>query len=175
MKENHKKLKYCRVKYSLKSDNYVLLKNHPQLVRLCNDEETLEDLHKLSQEDLLLRWFNFHLSAAGHPNKIKNFSHDVTDSVKYTVLLHQLDKVKCSKAALDEPLLEKRAQMMIDSSKKLDVVSSITSNDVINGNSKSNTVFTAAIYNHRSGLDLQTEKEKQDDEVLQGKIFIKIR
>ena len=137
----------------------ISLKNHPQLIRLLNEGESLGDLLKLPQEELLLRWFNYHLTAAGHPDKITNFSKDINDSVKYTVLLHQLDKVKCSKAALDEPLVEKRAQMMLDQSKKLGVESYITPKDVLNGNSKLNTLFTAAIFNHCHGLDPPTEQE----------------
>ena len=140
----------------------ISLKNLPQLIRLLKEGETLEDLKKLSQENLLLRWFNFHLAAAGHPDKITNFSQDVTDSVKYTVLLHQLDKVKCSNAALDESLVEKRAEMMLNVSKKLNVESYITPNDVLNGNSRLNTLFTATIFNNCHGFDSPTEKEKQE-------------
>ena len=151
----------------------ISLKNLPQLIRLLKEGETLEDLKKLSQENLLLRWFNFHLAAAGHPDKITNFSQDVTDSVKYTVLLHQLDKVKCSNAALDESLLEKRAEMMLNVSKKLNVESYITPNDVLNGNSKLNTLFTAAIFKARHGLDPLSEKEKLEDEVLQSNKLLK--
>ena len=114
----------------------ISIKIYPQLIRLLNEGESLEDLIKLSQEDLLLRWFNYHLTAAGHPDKIRNFSKDVIDSVKYIVLLHQLDNKQCSEEALNEPLVEKRAQMMLDSSKKLGVESYITKNDVIKGKTK---------------------------------------
>lgn len=51
---------------------------HPPaaLAALLRDGETLEDLMKLSPEELLLRWANFHLENAGW-QKINNFSSDI--------------------------------------------------------------------------------------------------
>lgn len=48
----------------------------PALAALLRDGETLEDLMKLSPEELLLRWANFHLENAGW-HKINNFSSDI--------------------------------------------------------------------------------------------------
>ncbi len=140
----------------------ISLKNHPQLIRLLKDGETLGDLLKLPKEDLLLRWFNYHLTKAGHPDQITNFSGDIKDSVKYTVLLNQLNKSTCDKSPLDENDLTKRAEKMLNNSKKLGVESYITPKDVNNGNSKLNILFTAAIFNHCHGLDPATEQEAYD-------------
>lgn len=46
------------------------------LVALLRDGESLEDLMKLSPEELLLRWANYHLEEAG-AGKINNFSSDI--------------------------------------------------------------------------------------------------
>lgn len=46
------------------------------LVALLRDGESLEDLMKLSPEELLLRWANYHLEEAGC-SKINNFSSDI--------------------------------------------------------------------------------------------------
>jgi plastin-1 len=43
----------------------VDIKLHPELYRLCEDGETIEDLLKLTPDQILLRWFNYHLKAAG--------------------------------------------------------------------------------------------------------------
>jgi len=43
----------------------VDLKHNPFLVRLKKENEELEDLLKLSKEELLLRWFNYHLANSG--------------------------------------------------------------------------------------------------------------
>ena len=53
--------------------------------------EQLSDLLKLNPEELLLRWFNYHLKAAGYDKNISNFSNDIKDSEKYTILLN-IDK-----------------------------------------------------------------------------------
>lgn len=46
------------------------------LAALLREGETLEDLMKLSPEELLLRWANFHLENAGW-HKINNFSSEI--------------------------------------------------------------------------------------------------
>ena len=43
----------------------VDIKLHPELYRLCEEGETIEDLLKLTPDQILLRWFNYHLKAAG--------------------------------------------------------------------------------------------------------------
>jgi len=137
----------------------IQLKQHPELIRLLNPGEQLSDLLKLSPEQLLLRWFNYHLKAAGYDKKITNFSGDVKDSEKYTVLLHQLNKNLCDKSALDEPDKKKRAKKVIENSKKLGAESYITPDDIVAGNSKLNTLFVASIFNAYPGLDPATEEE----------------
>ena len=42
---------------------------------------------RLPPESILLRWFNFHLKAAGSARTVSNFSGDLMNSVCYTVLL----------------------------------------------------------------------------------------
>lgn len=41
------------------------LKNHPELYRLLDDGETLDEFLRLPPDQILLRWFNYHLKAAG--------------------------------------------------------------------------------------------------------------
>ena len=140
----------------------IQLKHHPELIRLLNPGEQLSDLLKLSPEQLLLRWFNYHLKQAGYDKPIKNFSGDVKDSEKYTILLNQLNKSLCDKSALNENDLKKRAKKVIDNSKKLGAESYITPDDIVAGNNKLNTLFVASIFNAYPGLDPPTEEEKYD-------------
>lgn len=58
-------------------DHYLSL---TALAALLKDGETLEDLMKLSPEELLLRWANYHLENAGW-QKINNFSSDIKVSL----------------------------------------------------------------------------------------------
>jgi len=140
----------------------IQLKHHPELIRLLNPGEQLSDLLKLSPEQLLLRWFNYHLKAAGYDKKINNFSGDVKDSEKYTILLHQLNGSLCDKSALQESDKKKRAKKVIENSKKLGAESYITPDDIVAGNSKLNTLFVASIFNAYPGLDPATDEEKYE-------------
>ena len=140
----------------------IQLKHHPELIRLLNPGEQLSDLLKLSPEQLLLRWFNYHLKQAGYEKRITNFSGDVKDSEKYTILLHQLNKNLCDKSALNESDLKKRAKKVIDNSKKLGAESYINPEDIVAGNNKLNTLFVASIFNAYPGLEPATEEEKYD-------------
>lgn len=54
------------------------MKDHPYLLRLKKNEEEIGDLLKLSPEDMLLRWFNYHLKKAGNDAGIKNFGADLS-------------------------------------------------------------------------------------------------
>ena len=140
----------------------IQLKHHPELIRLLNPGEQLSDLLKLSPEQLLLRWFNYHLKAAGYDKKITNFSGDVKDSEKYTILLHQLNSSLCDKSALEEPDKKKRAKKVIENSKKLGAQSYITPEDIVAGNSKLNTLFVVSIFNAYPGLEPATDEEKYE-------------
>ena len=140
----------------------IQLKHHPELIRLLNPGEQLSDLLKLSPEQLLLRWFNYHLTAAGYDKKITNFSSDVKDSEKYIILLNQLNNSLCDKSALSESDKKKRAKAVIENSKKLGAESYITPDDIVAGNSKLNTLFVASIFNAYPGLDPATEEEKYE-------------
>lgn len=56
------------------------------LAALLRDGETLEELMKLSPEELLLRWANFHLENSGW-QKINNFSADIKVTGQGTIKL----------------------------------------------------------------------------------------
>uniref|UniRef100_A0A2K5QGF6 Plastin-3 n=1 Tax=Cebus imitator TaxID=2715852 RepID=A0A2K5QGF6_CEBIM len=67
----------------------IELSRNEALAALLRDGETLEELMKLSPEELLLRWANFHLENSGW-QKINNFSADIKDSKAYFHLLNQI-------------------------------------------------------------------------------------
>lgn len=55
----------------------ITLKDNPYLARLLEPDETLEHFKNQPPEDILLRWFNFHLKNANHDRRVHNFSEDV--------------------------------------------------------------------------------------------------
>lgn len=139
----------------------VSIKTHPQIIKLLNEGESLTDLLKLPPEDILKRWFNYHLTKAGHDKKLNNFSNDLKDSEKYTILLNQLDSKRCDKSALDESDLAKRAEKVIANAKKLGAESYVTPEDIKTGNEKLNLLFVAEIFNNFHGLDDLTKEEAE--------------
>jgi hypothetical protein len=59
--------KYYKIKViKLEAVGHINLKNNPYIIRLKKENEEISDLLKLKPEELLLRWFNYHLKNAGH-------------------------------------------------------------------------------------------------------------
>ncbi|CAE7207494.1 unnamed protein product [Rhizoctonia solani] len=128
------------------------LKNHPELYRLLEEGETVEDLLKLPPDQLLLRWFNYHLKAAGHKRRVNNFSRDVADGENYTILLNQLKPNECSRAPLQERDFLKRAEMVLQNADKIGCRKYLSAQAMVAGNPKLNLAFTAHLFNTHPGL-----------------------
>ena len=62
------------------------IKHHPELYRLLEDDETLEQFLRLPPEQILLRWFNYHLKQAGWERRVANFSKDVSDGENLSLI-----------------------------------------------------------------------------------------
>lgn len=139
--------------------NSINLKNFPELVRLLEDGETLQDLLKLPADELLLRWMNYHLKNSGSPKRVKNWGGDVKDSEAYTIVLNQIDPNVCDKAALTKSDPLARASDVIRNAKNLGVKNFIKPNDIASGNQKLNLIFAASIFNTNPGLTPLTQEE----------------
>lgn len=140
------------------------IKQHPELYRLLEDDETLEDFLKLPPDQILLRWFNYHLKAAGWERRVKNFSKDVSDGENYTVLLNQLKPESCSRAPLQERDLIRRAEMVLDNAEKINCRKYLTPTALVAGNPKLNLAFVAHLFNTHPGLEPLTEEEAPEIE-----------
>ena len=55
----------------------INLKHNPFLIRLKREDEELSDLLKLPPDELLLRWFNYHLANSNYGKQVGNFSADL--------------------------------------------------------------------------------------------------
>jgi len=77
---------------------------------------------KLGAEQILLRWFNYHLKAAGSNRRVNNFTSDIKDSECYTLLLNQIaPKSKgVNTNALNEQNQLRRAEMVLENADKID-------------------------------------------------------
>ncbi|KAF4552441.1 Fimbrin-like protein [Elsinoe fawcettii] len=140
------------------------IKLHPELYRLLEEDETLEQFLRLPPEQILLRWFNYHLKNAKWNRTVNNFSTDVKDGENYTVLLNQLKPEICSRAPLQTRDLHQRAEQVLDNADKLDCRKFLTPTSLVAGNPKLNLAFVANLFNNHPGLDPITEEEKADIE-----------
>ncbi|KAL2824689.1 calponin homology domain-containing protein [Aspergillus cavernicola] len=140
------------------------IKLHPELYRLLEEDETLEQFLRLPPEQILLRWFNYHLKNAQWPRRVTNFSTDVKDGENYTVLLSQLAPDVCSRQPLQTRDLLQRAEEVLTNADKLNCRKFLTPTSLVSGNPKLNLAFVANLFNTIPGLDPITEEEKLEVE-----------
>ena len=133
--------------------NNVDIKIHPELYRLCEDGETIDDLLRLTPDQILLRWFNYHLKAAGWHRTVRNFSKDVSDGENYTVLLNQLKPDECSRAPLQTKDLRQRAEEVLKNAERIGCRKYLTPAALVAGNPRLNLAFVANLFNTWPGLE----------------------
>jgi len=68
----------------------INLRDQPGLAALLEEDETLEDLMKLSPEQILVRWVNYQLRQSNCDRQITNLTNDIKDSVVYSHLINQI-------------------------------------------------------------------------------------
>ncbi|ULT97762.1 hypothetical protein L3Y34_005533 [Caenorhabditis briggsae] len=129
--------------------NQIDLQHCPGLFRLLRDGETLDDLRRLSPEEILIRWVNYHLERAGTSRRLHNFQSDIVDSEIYTYLLNQIAPhgSGVTMAPLNVQGNVPRAGAMLDEAEKLECREFVTANDVAAGNYKLNLAFVANLFN----------------------------
>ncbi|KAI3404954.1 SAC6 [Candida oxycetoniae] len=137
----------------------VDIKYHPELYRLLEDDETLEQFLRLPPEQILLRWFNYHLKNAGSNRRVSNFGKDVCDGENYTVLLNQLKPELCDLSPLKTKDLLTRAEQVLDNSDKIGCRKYLTPKSLCSGNPKLNLAFVANLFNTHPGLQPIEEHE----------------
>ncbi|KAL5604288.1 hypothetical protein BROUX41_002261 [Berkeleyomyces rouxiae] len=141
------------------------IKLHPELYRLLEDDETLEQFLRLSPEQILLRWFNYQLKAAGWQRKVTNFSTDVKDGENYTVLLAQIGAdYGCDRSPLQTRDTLQRAEQVLQNADRLGCRKFLTPKSLVAGNPKLNLAFVANLFNTHPCLDPITEEEKLEVE-----------
>ncbi|GBE87635.1 Fimbrin [Sparassis crispa] len=140
----------------------VDIKLHPELYRLCEDGETIDDLLRLTPDQILLRWFNYHLKQAGWNRRVNNFSRDVSDAENYTVLLNQLKPDLCSRAPLQTRDVRARAEQVLHNADAIGCRKYLTVGSLVAGNPRLNLAFVANLFNNYPGLEPLDEQEAKD-------------
>jgi hypothetical protein len=151
----------------------INLKAHPELYRLLEPGETIEDLLKLPPDQILIRWVNYHLRAAGHPRRINNFAGDIKDSEAYTILLKQIapKNLGVDTTALSESDMTKRADKMLQQADKMGCRKFVRPTDVVAGNPKLNLAYVANLFNHFPALEPVEEVVEVIEETREEKTF----
>ncbi|NWQ76437.1 PLSI protein, partial [Columbina picui] len=153
----------------------IELSRNEALIALLNEGEELDQLMKLSPEELLLRWVNYHLTNAGW-QKISNFSQDIKDSRAY---YHLLNQIAPKGDNLDELPIQidfsgfhdkndlRRAEYMLQQADKLGCRQFVTPTDVVAGNPKLNLAFVANLFNTYPALH-KPDNSSYDLNLLEG-------
>jgi len=117
----------------------------------------VEELLTLPPDEILLRWFNHHLLAAGSKRKVHNFGDDIKDGENYTILLHQLAPVECPLTPLETADLNLRAEQILHNAGRIGVRRYLNAHALVTGNPRLNLAFVANLFNIVPGL---TPREK---------------
>ncbi|KFQ19356.1 Plastin-1, partial [Mesitornis unicolor] len=153
----------------------IEISRNEALIALLNDGEELDQLMKLSPEELLLRWVNYHLANAGW-QKISNFSQDIKDSRAYYHLLNQIAPkgddpdelpIKIDFSAFHDKNDLRRAECMLQQADKLGCRQFVTPADVVAGNPKLNLAFVANLFNTYPALN-KPDNSSYDLNLLEG-------
>lgn len=137
----------------------ITLKDTPEIMRLAEEGESLQDLQKLAPETILIRWINYHLAKAGQERRISNLGKDLSDSFALFHVLNRLDDKLCPLDGINDESLETRAEKMIANSLALGVPDVVRPRDIVTGNVKVNTLFVSYIFNTKHGLEDLTKEE----------------
>ena len=140
----------------------INLKHVPELARLVYEDkdEELADLLRLPVEEILVRWVNHHMTEAGSSRRIEKIGKKMSDSIVYATLLNQLDPSCIDLKAVEaEDDQKKRAKMILTAATKFGITPLIGPSDIVSGNSKLNTIFTAELFNHKHGLEELTQEQ----------------
>lgn len=146
----------------------VNLLSHPELIRLLQGDEKIDKLLTMRSEDIIKRWFNYHLRRAGPgPNGeirvVNNFGKDIQSCENWCVLFQQIAPKEAEEAGINEVMAIKdnkdRAEALLVCADKMDCRQFTTANDIVACRERLNLAFTATIFNAHIGIKLPTEAE----------------
>jgi hypothetical protein len=137
----------------------INLQNCPELYVLLQEGESLADFMALPPDQILLRWFNYHLAEAGHPRRVANFSKDISDSECYTILLNQIapEDAGVDKSPLGIADQEQRAEAMLKQAAKMKCRKFVRPKNVVKGHARLNMAFVANLFNNYPALKAPEE------------------
>ncbi|CAD5120679.1 DgyrCDS9242 [Dimorphilus gyrociliatus] len=159
----------------------INLHDNPGLIHLLNEGETIEELMRLSPEEILIRWVNYHLanSDANRANenvRINNFGRDIENSIAYYYLIQQIAPAdtRIDISGKSDGNLEHRAENMLQQAERINCRAFVRPLDVVKGNTKLNMAFVANLFNNHPALDKVTDNDLLEqivDETREEKMY----
>ncbi|KAJ3167575.1 phospholipid scramblase 1 [Geranomyces variabilis] len=152
--------------------------SHPELIPLLSPGESLKELIALSQEQLLVRWVNYHMVRAGSSKRITNFGQDIADCDAYVILLSQIrpwdkeievrDALLPGISSLAAP--ELRAACVLAAAERLNSRKFVRVANILAGHSRLNLLFVAGLFSRHIGIHLPSEDEAREMVKRAGKL-----
>jgi hypothetical protein len=145
----------------------------PNAQKLLHPGENGNILAILTEEQILLRWMNFHLLRAGKTDRysyaqVKDFDSDLMDPYTFGVILHQLSPDTCDLPSGDVDMV-KLARTVVENAEKLGVPVALQPLDMCGRFERLNKCFAAQIFDTINGLDktIDVEIEQEVSEEVQ--------
>jgi hypothetical protein len=120
---------------------------------------------ELPAEEILLKWFNYHLAKSGANRKVSNFSNDLQDGFALTYLLHSLDASTCPLTPLQAPDNFSRAEQILKYADQLGCRKFVSPNDIVKGNGRLNLAFIATLFSKYPDMGQVDEAPKAGEDV----------
>jgi plastin-3 len=159
------------IRIGLLSD--INLHEHPNLAAMLLENESLEEFMKLSPEQILIRWVNYHLARSTCGRQVTNLTSDIKDSVVYIHLLHQISPPEAGvgTTALHTSDLHQRAELMLQEADKIKCRVFLTPSEVTKGTYNLNLAFVAYLFNRYPALEMPTGEVLVIEETREEKTY----
>ncbi|CAH8594432.1 unnamed protein product [Heterobilharzia americana] len=144
---------------------------HAELATLLEGEETINDFAKLSPEEILIRWVNYHLKGTESGTRMENFSFDVRNSEVYAYLVEKIAPqekkpyMHSARAILDAVDLVQRAEMVLQNAEQLNCRVFVRPEDIVSGSQRLNLAFLANLFHGYPALEKPPEVEEKVAEI----------
>ncbi|HLD77554.1 MAG TPA: hypothetical protein VJB16_00860, partial [archaeon] len=119
-----------------------------QVQELSAAEE--QAMGNLPPEQILFKWMNAHLKAAGCPKTVSNWDKDLSDGSVYAYLMHHIEPNVITKSELQRVLgisdQTSRVEGSLDFAERLGCRKFVTVQEVVKGNPRLNLAFVATLF-----------------------------
>ncbi|CAH8533466.1 unnamed protein product [Dicrocoelium dendriticum] len=144
---------------------------HAELATLLEGDETISEFARLSPEDILIRWVNYHLKGTESGTRMHNFTADVRNCEVYAYLVEQIAPkekrpfMHSTKAILDAVDLVQRAEMVLQNAEQLDCRVFVRPQDIVSGSQRLNLAFLANLFHGYPALEKPPDVEEKVAEI----------